>query len=509
MRSPGPTRKPGSRKEGHHGHRPAGFDDAPGPVTFPLGAVPVRTSPEACAVNSKSILRTALAAALLALPGQSLRAADESMPAEADTLAAAPSADLRRDATVLAVERVMPTVVNIATRTWVNRETAYERRLREFYGYQRRPEANYSRGSGVVIDEDGYVLTNSHVVGDADDIWVQFYESDEAIPAERVELSQSKDVALLRLKPKEPRKFRAVKFAKDDDLILGETVIALGNPFGLGGSIAKGILSSKSRRPSAAVPAGESLDIADWLQTDAAINPGNSGGPLVNLRGELIGLNVAVLSPGYSQGIGFAIPIRRVNEALAEMLSGETVNGYWFGARLKPASRPLTVQHVQPGSPAAQAGIRAGDTLLEANGKPAGSLIEFNRMLTAANDRKPIDLLLRRDGANRQTQLRLIDERVFFNNAYLRKRAGFTVRQSPNGFVVDAIERGGPAENARLRSGMLLLTVDDQPADSLVTLAKAAYAKEPDQPLKLGIVFLERAGLFVRRYEGEVSLQLR
>ena len=460
-------------------------------------------------MNPPSILRAAFAATLLAFAGSSLRAADETSVAEAEALPFTPPADLRRDATVLAVERVMPSVVNIATRTWVNRETAYERRLREFYGYQRRPEANYARGSGVVIDEDGYVLTNSHVVGDADDIWVQFFESDEAIPAERVELSQSKDVALLRLKPKEPRKFRAVKFAKDDDLMLGETVIALGNPFGLGGSIAKGILSSKSRRPSDAVPAGESLDIADWLQTDAAINPGNSGGPLVNLRSELIGLNVAVLSPGYSQGIGFAIPIRRVNEALAEMLTGETVNGFWFGARLKPASRPLTVQHVQPGSPAAQAGLRAGDSILEANGKPAGSLIEFNRLLTAAKDRKPTDLLLRRDGTNHQAQLRLIDERIFFNNAYLRKRAGFTVRQSPNGFVVDAVERGGPAETARLRTGMLLTAVDDQPADSLVTLAKAAYSKEPEQTLKLGIVFLERAGLLVRRYEGEVSLHLR
>jgi S1-C subfamily serine protease len=460
-------------------------------------------------VKPYSILRAAFAATLLAFAGSAPRAADEVPAAEAEALPATPPADLRRDATVLAVERVMPSVVNIATRTWVNRETAYERRLREFYGYQRRPEANYSRGSGVVIDEDGYVLTNSHVVGEADDIWVQFFESDEAIPAERVELSQSKDVALLRLKPKAPRKFRAVKFAKDDDLILGETVIALGNPFGLGGSIAKGILSSKSRRPSDAVPAGESLDIADWLQTDAAINPGNSGGPLVNLRGELIGLNVAVLSPGYSQGIGFAIPIRRVNEALAEMLTGETVNGFWFGARLKPATRPLTVQHVQLGSPAAQVGLRPGDTILEANGKPAGSLIEFNRLLTAAKDRKPIDLLLRRDGAQHQAQLRLIDERVFFNNAYVRKRAGFTVRQSPNGFVVDAVERGGPAESARLRTGMLVATVDDQPADSLVTLAKAAYGKEPGQTLKLGIVFLERAGVFVRRYEGEVSLQLR
>ncbi len=437
------------------------------------------------------------------------RAADEPSTAEAEPLAATATADIRRDATVQAVDRVMPSVVNIATRSWVDRESAYERRLREFYGYQRRPEANYARGSGVVIDEDGYVLTNSHVVGDADDIWVQFYDSDEAIPAERVELSQSKDVALLKLKPAQPRKFRALKFAKDDDLLLGETVLALGNPFGLGGSIAKGILSSKSRRPSAALPAGESLDIADWLQTDAAINPGNSGGPLVNLRGELIGLNVAVLSPGHSQGIGFAIPIRRVNEALAEMLSGESINGYWFGARLKPATRPLTIQHVQPGSPAAQAGLLEGDTILQVNGQPPGSLIEFNRVLTAAKDRREIALLLRRTGESREARLRLIDERVFFNNALLRKLAGFTVRATANGFAVESVERSGPAEAGKLRAGMLLTAVDDQPVDSLVGLAKAAYSHRDETPLRLGVMFLERAGLFVRRYEGEIAVRLR
>jgi S1-C subfamily serine protease len=445
---------------------------------------------------------------LLAAP--LLRAAEEPVAVtDPEALAPSPTTDIRRDATVLAVERVMPAVVNIATRTWVEQESAYERNLREFYGYRRRPEANYSRGSGVVIDEDGYVLTNSHVVGNADDIWVQFFDSDEAIPAERVELSQSKDVALLRLKPKQARKFRAVKFAKDDDLLLGETVVALGNPFGLGGSLAKGILSSKSRRPATALPAGESMDIADWLQTDAAINPGNSGGPLINLRGELIGLNVAVLSPGYSQGISFAIPIRRVNEALAEMLSGETVNGYWFGARLKPASRPLTVQQVQAGSPAAQADLRAGDTILEVNGQPPGSLIEFNRVLTSARDQREIKLLIRRQGENRPTQLRLIDERVFFNNALLRKRTGFTVRESANGYVIDTVERSGPAADARLRPEMLLTAVDEQSVDSLVGLAKIIHSRARGTPLKLSVLYAERSGFLVRRYEGVVTVKLR
>ncbi|MBN8247407.1 MAG: trypsin-like peptidase domain-containing protein, partial [Verrucomicrobia bacterium] len=274
----------------------------------------------------------------------------------------AAGADVRRDPAVLAVETVLPSVVNIATRTWVDRESAYERMVRQYYRQERDAQANYSRGSGVVIDEDGYVLTNTHVVADADDIWVQFFDTAgaESIRAERVVLSQSKDIAVLKLKPATPRKFKAVRFASNDDLLLGETVLALGNPFGLGGSVARGILSSKSRRPAGTIPDGEPLDIADWLQTDAAINPGNSGGPLINLRGELIGLNVAVFNPSYGQGIGFAIPVRQIHEALGEMLSGEAVGGYWFGGRLNGAERPLRVQSVQPGSPAAAAGLRPG-----------------------------------------------------------------------------------------------------------------------------------------------------
>ncbi|MFN3550036.1 MAG: S1C family serine protease, partial [Mesorhizobium sp.] len=118
------------------------------------------------------------------------------------------------------------------------------------------------------------------------------------------------------------RRFHAVSFADPDDLFLGETVVALGNPFGLGGSVSRGILSSKTRRPERD---GEAMDVADWLQTDAAINPGNSGGPLINLRGELIGLNVAILR--FAQGIGFAIPVSRISTALAEMLSPEQSRG--------------------------------------------------------------------------------------------------------------------------------------------------------------------------------------
>lgn len=436
--------------------------------------------------------------------------AESATPGAPRVLASPP--DVRRDASVLAVESVLPSVVNIGTRTWVEREHPYERMLRQYYRQEREPEANYSRGSGVVIDEDGYVLTNTHVVADADDIWVQFFDSEgaESIRAERVVLSRSKDIAVLKLKPKTPRKFKAVPLAGNDDLLLGETVLALGNPFGLGGSVSRGILSSKSRRPHGSIPDGEPLDIADWLQTDAAINPGNSGGALINLRGELIGLNVAVFNPNVGQGIGFAIPVRQINEALGEMLSGEAVNGFWFGGRLNAFSRPLIVQSVQPGSPAAAAGLRKGDEVLRLNGRTLDSLIAFNEEITRVGDRQDLSLQVRRGGSLHTLNLRLLAESVFFNNDLLRKRLGLTVRPARGGgLLIDGVERGSPAAGARLRPGILITGADGQRAESLVQLARQTYGKPKGDELKLAVVLEEQIGQYLRRSEGEVSVKVR
>lgn len=421
-----------------------------------------------------------------------------------------PVSDPRRDATVLAVEQVLPSVVNIATRTWMEREHPYERLWRQFYGYQRKPEASYSRGSGVIVNEDGYVLTNTHVVSDADDIWVQFFHEEEPIPAERVVLSRSKDVAILKLKPKTPRKFQAIPFAPDDDLLLGETVIALGNPFGLGASISKGILSSKKRRPDTDVPVGESLDIADWLQTDASINPGNSGGPLINLRGELIGMNVAVLNPSFSQGIGFAVPVKQINLALAETLSGVSVGGYWFGAQLSGIHPPLFVQSVQANSPAEASGLRPGDAILQLDDQSLGSLIDFNRELVRARDKRDVVLKVARGKDVKTLNVRLVDERAFFNNDILWKRMGLRVRAaSPGSFVVESVERGGPAAQADVRAGMAIATADGQRVGSVVDLAKSAYTKAGGDVLRLNLVWGERRGPLMYRCEGNAAVKLR
>src|SRR3989442_4149076 len=266
--------------------------------------------------------------------------------------------DIRRDVTVEAVQRAMPCVVNVATEEVVPIRDPLENLLRDFFNpyYRNRPpNTQFSLGSGVIIDEEGFVLTNFHVVGRASRVWVKLSDGRE-YEADRLVGTGFTDLALVKIRAKEGEKFHAVTFAADDDLLLGETVLALGNPFGLGGSVTRGILSSKSRRPA---KENETLDVMDWLQTDAAVNPGNSGGPLINLRGELIGINVAIYREG--QGIGFAVPVKRVSAALAEMYSPEVLGSLWFGARVRPGGTPLPVTAVQIESPAGKAGPRAGD----------------------------------------------------------------------------------------------------------------------------------------------------
>jgi S1-C subfamily serine protease len=362
----------------------------------------------------------------------------------------------------------------------------------------------------VIIDEEGYVLTNVHVVDGVKRVFVKFNDGSDPIEAERVALNAGKDVALLRLKSP-GRKFPAVKFAKDDDLLLGETVIALGNPFGYAGSVSRGILSSRARRgPNEDRSRGE-LDTLDWIQTDAAINPGNSGGPLINLRGDLIGINVATLRPQMgAQGIGFAIPIKRVNQALAEVLSGESVGRFWFGARLKAATRPLTIQAVQPGSPAEKAGLKVGDVIAAIQGDPPSGIIEFNRALVKAGDSKDIPLSVRRGGNLKELRLRLIEESDFFNNEYLSARAGFKV--SPvrgGGFVIQSVDANGPAAAVGLKRGYLLRGLDRTEFPDVVALARYLFSRPKGETVEAAVVFDQRTTLGVVRQAGIVALKLR
>jgi len=430
----------------------------------------------------------------------------------------AQNADVRRDATVSAVERAMSSVVNIATTTVVDNTDPFFRWRAEFFGYRVRPqleEVPSSVGSGVIMDESGYVLTNEHVVKGASRIWVKLMDGRE-LEAERVTGTTKTDVALLRIKAKEGDKFTPVRFAADDDLLLGETVITLGNPFGLGGSVSKGILSSKSRRPARE---DSPLDVADWLQTDAAINPGNSGGPLINLRGELIGLNVAVYREG--QGIGFAIPIKRVNESLSRYFTPEGTKAMWFGARVRSGATLLEVIAVESASPAEKGGLRVGDTVLQVAGKTPRNFIEFMRELNAAGTDKPVSLLIRRAGAQQTLAVRLTPERDFFNADLVRQRLGLHVQELSRelaanmgfpffgGFVVAEVDKDSPAAEAKFEKYFVIRGVDNQPVRDLVELGRALHAKKAGDTARLNVIVPPKRGSFGGFREGSVPVKLK
>jgi S1-C subfamily serine protease len=421
--------------------------------------------------------------------------------------------DPRRDATVAAVERMMPSVVNIGTETIVESNDPFEQMLREFWGpyYSRRPpDAHYSLGSGVIIDESGYVLTCLHVVQRASRVWVTLADGRQFEAEPKLMGNSRIDVALLKLMTKATEKFKAVKFAKDDDLLLGETVLALGNPFGLGGSVSRGILSSKNRRPSLE---NEPLNVADWLQTDAAINPGSSGGPLVNLRGELIGLNVAIYRQGH--GIGFAIPIKQVTEALSEMFVPEVTKSVWFGAHIKSGPYPLAITEVEPESPAEKAGLQKDDVILQVDGRPPKGFIQCTEWISHS-PKGQVTLAIQRKGERREVTAKMIALADV-----IRQKLGVSVQELTqelaenfgyhrrNGLLIAAVDADGPAARVDLKAGYLLAAIDRQPTPDLLSAAGLLTDKKKGDRVALTITVRRQRGAFISLDQGSVAVRVR
>ncbi|MDB6041092.1 MAG: hypothetical protein JWM99_4933 [Verrucomicrobiales bacterium] len=402
--------------------------------------------------------------------------------------------DIRRDATVEVIERVIPAIVNISSKTVIQRKGyVYDWWRDNWAPFSQDLPPEYSAGSGVIIDEEGYVLTNAHVIEQAAEVTVKLHDN-RTLRADLVVGTRRTDVALLKLRGKPGEKFPYARLGGDDDLFLGETVLAVGNPFGLGESVSKGILSSKSRR---AKSGNGPLDVEDWLQTDAAINPGNSGGPLVNLRGEVIGLNVAVYKEG--QGIGFAIPVKRISESLAEIYTPEMVKSLWFGATFQSRPAEISVATVEPGSPADKGGLRPGDIIIRINNKLPRSTMALNRELIAANDKQDVSFTVQRGSDRRTVSVRLVPEVNYFNAGYIRDRIGAVVDVlnpeiaarlglESGGFAITAVDRGSPAAEAGIQRGFILEGIDGQALDSITGAARLLSRHKKGTTAKLQVV---------------------
>ncbi|MCS7090574.1 MAG: trypsin-like peptidase domain-containing protein [Verrucomicrobiota bacterium] len=434
------------------------------------------------------------------------------LPADEAHAAAADEADLRRDATVRAIERALPTVVNIATTRIVEYRDPYQDLFYQFYGrrapVERREEPS-SIGSGVIIDEEGYILTNFHVLRRASRVYVKLQDG-RVLEAEPLVYTPHKDVALIKVSLPREERLPAIAFAGDDDLILGETVIALGNPYGLGTSASRGILSSKARRPPVE---GEPLGTQDWLQTDAGINPGNSGGPLINLRGELIGINVAVYREHQGMGVGFAIPVKQVNEALSEFFSPEVTSALWFGARVKGLHGPLMITSVQPGSPAARAALQEGMAIESVDGSRVRGLVEWNRRMTEAGERS-VRLGVRLGGSRRTAEVQL----VAFDSLVQQKLGLRLLQPTPQvaaafqvnpgeGLFIESVEPRGPADRAGIPARSLLVGVEGQAVGSLFQVVELLVPKSSGERVRLTLLVPRRLGVNYVEYR-QVTMEV-
>jgi serine protease Do len=305
-------------------------------------------------------------------------------------------------------ERLMPSVVNISTSTTVVTNSnpfpfqfppgsPFEDMFKEFGTPQERKSA--ALGSGFIIDEDGIVVTNNHVIQDADDIIVRV-NGDQEFKAKVLGADPLMDIAVLQLETKE--KFIPVAFGDSDKARIGDWVLAIGNPFGLGGTVTAGIISARNR----------SIGLSryeDFIQTDASINSGNSGGPLFDMEGNVIGINTAILGRNGSIGIGFSIPSNSAQQVIKQLIEfGETKRG-WLGVRIQDVTKEIAeveqldkprgalVASVAENSPSAKAGIEAGDIILEFNGVEIKQMKELPAIVARTEVGKNVDVKIWRN----------------------------------------------------------------------------------------------------------------
>jgi serine protease Do len=276
----------------------------------------------------------------------------------------------------------------------------FEQFMENRQGMPMVPQA--SLGSGFVIDaQNGYIVTNNHVIRDAEEIRVTF-QDDITIPAELIGTDEKTDLAVLKVKT--DHKLTAVSFGNSDVLRVGDWVVAIGNPFGLGGTVTAGIVSARARDIN-------SGPYDDFIQTDASINRGNSGGPMFDLKGQVIGINTAIFSPsGGSVGIGFAIPSALAKPVIDQIIKfGRTRRG-WLGVRIQevtddiaeslglPNNQGALVASVTEKGPAQAAGLEAGDVILELNGQKVSAMRSLPRLVAEAPIDTEADLVFWRDG---------------------------------------------------------------------------------------------------------------
>ena len=391
------------------------------------------------------------------------------------------------------LERITPAVVNISTQGHVQLQTNplfNDPFFRRFFNVPNLPQERktQSLGSGVIVDaRRGLVLTNNHVIANADQITVRLIDGRE-FQAKLVGADPETDVAVIQIKG---TALIALRSADSERLRVGDYVVAIGNPFGLGQTVTSGIVSALAR---------SGLGITgyeDLIQTDASINPGNSGGALVNLRGELVGINTAIYSQsGGNIGIGFAIPINMANQIMEQLVKFGEVNRGFLGAEMQnltpdlaaafglPSAHGAVLVNILPGSPAEQSGLRAGDVVTAVNGKPVRDASDLRNQVGLMRVGDSLNLEILRDG-KRQAVTAAVGTKATAasaNGIKNERLAGVSIGEIPEdspaygrlyGIMVYEIAQRTRAFAAGLRQGDIITAVNRQPIKDVSAFVEA------------------------------------
>jgi serine protease Do len=434
-------------------------------------------------------------------------------------------------------EAVIDAVVNISTKQTVDMSnnavpqlppgSPFEEFFDEFLKNRRgqggqTPRRVNSLGSGFIIDPTGFVVTNNHVIADADEVNVILNDG-TTLKAEIVGRDTKTDLALLKVKPDKPLK--AVKFGDSDKLRLGEWVIAIGNPFSLGGTVTAGIVSARNRDIN-------SGPYDNYIQTDAAINRGNSGGPLFNLNGEVIGVNTAIISPsGGSIGIGFAVPSKTVVPVIDQLRQYKEVRRGWLGVRIQQVTDEIAdslsikpphgalIAGIDDKGPAKPAGIEPGDVVVKFDGHDIKEMRDLPKIVAETPVGKDVEVTIIRKGKEEKKTVKLgrledekqaalttkkdgADEKPVVKKALgldlanltddLRKK--HSIKDKVKGVLITAVEPDSAAAEKHLMPGMVIAEVQQQPVSTAAELQQRIDKLKKDGKKAVVLLVLTPSG---------------
>lgn len=397
------------------------------------------------------------------------------------------------------LEHVTPAVVSISV---IGTHTVKQQNIPDafkfFFGNRGSNQAQERQfkglGSGVIIDSDkGYIVTNNHVIDNADEIMITLKDGRQ-LEAKKIGTDAKTDIALLQI---EPDNLSEIKLADSDKLRVGDFTVAIGSPFGLGQTVTSGIVSALGR---------SNLNIEnyeDFIQTDAAINSGNSGGALVNLRGELIGINTAIIGPGGGNvGIGFAIPSNMMHNLVQQLIefgevhrgvlgvSGRSVNSEIAKAMELETNQGGFIEQVMPNSAADEAGIKAGDVIIAVNGSSVKSFFELRAKISSIGANKKVKLLVIRDGDEKEFTVKLKQDQSAEISAEsihpVLEGASLENDEKKQAIVIEAIIEGSIAQRAGFQKGDFITGVNKTRIKDIAQLRD--YLKDKTGVLAINIV---------------------